>query len=139
MGIVRRELLRQLAASTAVSILLPGSARSVTAPADASETVARLDRNENAYGMSERAKAAFHDALAWANRYPEESIEKMRGEIASLHGLEPDNITLGCGSTELLRMAAEAFLRPAQNLVMASPTFESIAYAAKFVGAEVRS
>jgi histidinol-phosphate aminotransferase len=36
-------------------------------------------------------------------------------------------------------MAAEACLAPGQNLVMASPTFESIAHAAKLTGADVRT
>jgi histidinol-phosphate aminotransferase len=138
MRIDRRELLRQFSTAAAASMLLPKVTKSVSA-LDAPGTVARLHRNENAYGMSERAKAAFHEASAWANRYPDDAIEKLRGAIATVHRVEPQNITLGCGSTELLRMAAESFLGPARNLVMASPTFESIAHAAKLVGAEVRT
>ena len=139
MRIYRRELLRQFGTATAASMFLPCVNQSVSAPAAVPETASRLDRNENAYGMSEKAKAAFRETLTWANRYPDEAIERLCGTIATVHGVEPENITLGCGSTELLRMAAEAFLGPAQNLVMASPTFGSIAFAAKLVGAEVRN
>jgi histidinol-phosphate aminotransferase len=138
MHIDRRELLRRLSTTAAASIILPDAAKSVSAPVDVPRAVARLDRNENAYGMSENARTAFQEALAVANRYPDEAIERLRDAIAAGHGIEPKNITLGCGSTELLQMAAEAFLGPNQNLVMASPTCESIAHAAQLVGAEVR-
>src|SRR6516225_3919600 len=139
MRIGRRELLRRFGSAAAASMLPPEVVRSVSSPVHASETVARLDRNENAYGMSDSAKAAFSEALDCANRYPDEQVEKLRSAIAATHGIEAQNITLGCGSTELLRMAAETFLAPTQNLVMASPTFPSIAYAAKLLGAEVRN
>jgi histidinol-phosphate aminotransferase len=139
MRIGRRELLRRFGSAAAASMLPPEVVRSVSSPVHASETVARLDRNENAYGMSDKAKAAFSEALDCANRYPDEQVEKLRSAIAATHGIEAQNITLGCGSTELLRMAAESFLAPTQNLVMASPTFPSIAYAAKLLGAEVRN
>jgi histidinol-phosphate aminotransferase len=139
MRIDRRELLRQFGAATAASVLLPGFAEAASPSADNAGIIARLDRNENAYGPSEKTKAAFHQALAGANRYADREIGNLRETIAAAHGVKPANVTLGCGSTELLRMAAEACLAPGQNLVMAAPTFRSIAHAAKLAGAEVRS
>jgi histidinol-phosphate aminotransferase len=139
MRIDRRELLRQFGTAAAATVFLPSVAEPVAAPADSSDVIARLDRNENAYGPSENAKEAFRQALSGANRYPEGEVEKLREAIAATHGVSPQNITLGCGSTELLRMAAEACLAPGQNIVMALPTFPSIGSAAKLTGAEVRN
>jgi len=51
--------------------------------------------------------------------------------------MRPENITLGCSSTEIMRMAAEICLGPGKTLVTASPTFDFIAHAASLVGAEV--
>jgi histidinol-phosphate aminotransferase len=138
MRIDRREMLRQFGTAALTSAFLPNIAEAGAAPADSSAHFLRLDRNENAYGPGEKARAAFHDALGSANRYPDEEVEKLRAAIAASHGVRPENITLGCGSTELLRMAAELQLGPAKNLVMASPAFESIANAARLIGAEVR-
>jgi histidinol-phosphate aminotransferase len=89
-------------------------------------------------GPSEKAKAAFHEAVADVNRYPGDDVENLRSSVAALHSVQPENITLGCGSSEILRMAAEACLVPGKSLVLASPTFESIAHSAKLIGAEVR-
>jgi histidinol-phosphate aminotransferase len=40
--------------------------------------------------------------------------------------LKPENIILGCGSTEILRAADDAFLDPTRNVVAAAPTFEAV-------------
>ena len=63
MRIDRRELLRQFG-TAAASVFLPGVVEPVPAPADSSDVIARLDRNENAYGPSENAKEAFRQALS---------------------------------------------------------------------------
>jgi histidinol-phosphate aminotransferase len=139
MRIDRRELLLQFGTAAAASVLWPRLVEPASVSADSASVVARLDRNENAYGPSEKAKAVFQETLAVANRYPADEIEKLRAAIAAFHEVQPKNVTLGCGSTEILRVAAEAFLSPGQNLVMASPTFESISHAAKLMGAEMRN
>lgn len=138
MRIDRRQMLRQFGTAALASAFLPTFAEEAAANPDSSKHFIRLDHNENAYGPGERAKAAFREALSEANRYPDENAEQLRAAIAASHGVQPENITLGCGSTELLRMAAEARLGPGKNLVMASPAFESIANAARLIGAEVR-
>jgi histidinol-phosphate aminotransferase len=40
--------------------------------------------------------------------------------------MKRENVILGCGSTEILRVADEAFLGPGKNVVAAEPTFESV-------------
>lgn len=139
MRIYRRELLQQLGATAAASAFLPALGKSPFPEGESSGRLVRLDRNESPYGPCEKAKAAFHDAVAEANRYPSNEVESLRAAVAALHGVKPDNITLGCGSTEVLRMTADAFLEPGRNLVIASPTFGFIADAARVAGAEVRS
>jgi histidinol-phosphate aminotransferase len=48
-------------------------------------------------------------------------------------------VILGCGSTEILRVACCAFLGPGKQLVQASPTFEAIEAYARVAGAQVAS
>jgi histidinol-phosphate aminotransferase len=139
MQIYRRELLRRLGTAAAVSAFWPPLVESASLAGDSSPRLVRLDRNESAYGPCEKATAACREAFADANRFPGKDVENLRAAIAASHGVQPDNITLGCGSTELLRMTAEASLGPGKTLVMASPTFDSIADAARVLGAEVRS
>ena len=72
MCIDRRELLRQLGAVTAATAFFPRLAESTEETADSRARLVRLNRNEGAYGPGDKAKAAFQQALAHANRYPAE-------------------------------------------------------------------
>lgn len=76
------------------------------------------------------------DSLDLANRYPD-SVDFLREAIAKAHAVKPEQVVLGCGSSELLQMAAAAFLGPGRKLIMASPTFELIARFARKAGAEI--
>lgn len=137
MYIHRRELLRQFGAGAAAAFL-PPFGEPPALPADLPGRLVRLNRNESAYGPCVKAKAAFRDAITEVNRFPDD-VEDLRAAVATLHGVQPENITLGCGSTEILSMAAEACLGPGKCLVLANPTFDVISNAARTLGAEVRA
>jgi len=99
----------------------------------------RLDNNENVYGPSRKTVAAIRAALGSANRYPFNEYDGLIDRIASFHKVKPEQILLGCGSSEILRLAAAAFLGPGKQLIQASPTFESMDHYARSAGAEVTS
>lgn len=139
MRIHRRELFRQFGTAAAATALFPGVTQSAPAAEDPYPRQVRLNRNESAYGPSEKAKVAFELAVTEVSRYPGEEVENLRSELASAHGVQPENITIGCGSTEIMRMAAEVCLGPRKALVAASPTFEFIIQAARLLGAPIRS
>lgn len=139
MRIHRRELLREFATVAAASTFLPTIAEAASPTGDSLKRLVRLDHNESPYGPCEKARAVFYEAVTEVNRYPGDDVENLRVAIAAAHGVQVDNVTLGCGSTEVLRMTTDAFLGPGKNLVLASPTFEFIANAARLLGAEVRS
>ena len=92
----------------------------------APEGAIHLNFNENPYGPSPRALEALATCGAVASRYPDGLYLKMRDALAQIHGVERENIMLGCGSTEILCVADEAFLGPGKNLVVAEPTFEAV-------------
>src|SRR5919201_1978283 len=69
-----------------------------------------LDSNENAYGPSAKVQTAMHTALRLANRYPIEAHHSLLEQIAAFHRVSPEQVMVGCGSTEILRMCAFAFL-----------------------------
>lgn len=139
MRIRRRQLLRQFGAAGAATAFFPAFAESAPSAADSPTRIVRLNRNESAYGPRERVKAAFQEAFTEVNRYPSEEAENLRAGVAEVHGVRPENITLGCSSTEIMRLAAETCLGLGKTLVTTSPTFDFIAHAERLVAAEVRS
>jgi histidinol-phosphate aminotransferase len=71
------------------------------------------------------------------NRYPDSDYRPLAERIADFHKIKPNEVTLGCGSREVLRMAAAAFLSRHKTLVLASPSFGQVADLAKRVDAQV--
>ena len=53
------------------------------------------------------------------------------------HGIKPEQIVVGCGSSDVLRMAASAFLVPGATLIMAAPTCDLIAKYGRSSGATI--
>src|SRR6266849_1707612 len=116
MPISRRALLRQIGVSAVASAavpalpdLCPPIARSA---ASGESALIRLDKNENAYGPSQKSVEAMQSSLTLLNRYPN-------------------------SETENLGMAGAAFLRPGKKLILASPTFDAVADIVSNLGAEV--
>jgi histidinol-phosphate aminotransferase len=130
----RREFSRRVAASVGMTLVAPSvlAAKNSTAPREAAATdaaadgVIRLNYNENAYGPSPKAREAFAGCAGAAARYPDEAHQQVRDALAQMHGVKRENILLGCGSTEILRVADMAFLGAGKNLVAAEPTFEAV-------------
>src|SRR5580658_10249645 len=86
----------------------------------------RLNFNENPYGTSPKARAALADCGSISNRYPADAYPPVIAALAQNHQVTPVNIILGCGSTEILRAADNAFLDSSRNVVAPAPTFESV-------------
>jgi histidinol-phosphate aminotransferase len=143
MNLNRRNLLKQLGAGIAASsVIAPQHASAVDIRESAPDSKVssqhrepiRLDRNENAYGASQKAIAAMQEAAKGSSHYPDSSV--LQKTIAvhhndatsrAHHGIEPEQIVVGCGSSDVLRMAASAFLVPGATLIMAVPTCDIIA------------
>jgi histidinol-phosphate aminotransferase len=94
-----------------------------------------LNSNENPYGPSERALEAARRAGSVANRYPDALEDEARAAIAKHHQVAPEQIVLGCGSSEILQMADLAFTGPGRTAVVAEPTFEAVLLYARAIQA----
>ncbi len=101
--------------------------------------VIALNSNENPYGPARAAIDAFAKAYDVANRYPAKTEDALREAIAARHGVKPENVLVGCGSGETLKMATEAYTSDSRHLVTASPTFEQPATAMQRLGRPIKA
>ena len=76
---------------------------------------------------------SFH--LAW--RYPDEYADMLTEELATLNSVPAEQILLGDGSGEILKLSAAAFTGNDKKIVIGNPTFEAIARHAGVANAEV--
>lgn len=107
-------------------------------PKPAVSSIVRLSSNENPYGPSPKALKAITDAFGLACRYPDEHADLLVEALAKAEGVNGEQILIGAGSGEILRICAAAFTgREEGKLVVADPTFEAIAGHASRRGAEI--
>jgi len=140
MNLSRRAFARVAGAGAAAAVLPSIAAlRPLLAVKSATSEIVRLSANENPYGPSAAALEAMRLAFAQAWRYPDEAQDELLDTIAKLHSVSRDQVLLGDGSSEILKLAAACFTGPSRKVVMASPTFEAIGNYGRAAGAEVVS
>ena len=96
----------------------------------------RIDSNENPYGPSSKALEAMSRSQRVSARYPDALEDEVGTALARLHGVSPEQVILGCGSGEVLKMADMAFLGADKKVVAAEPTFEAVLAFARVTRAE---
>jgi histidinol-phosphate aminotransferase len=138
-SISRRRFTELLAATAAAAFVRPvPSFGAKSATASTIHGVVRLSANENPYGPSPKAVQAMQDAFVLACRYPDEQNDLLIAKLAKMNRVAPEQILLGDGSSEILKLCAETFTGSNRgSLVSADPTFEAILQHAKVTGAEV--
>jgi histidinol-phosphate aminotransferase len=147
-SISRRKFAQLLGAGAACAVARPAISFAAPPAAETSTAgIVRLSSNENPYGPSATALKAMTDSFNLACRYPDEHAASLIETLAKINGVSRDQILLGDGSGEILKIAAEAFTGPmasAKNgsagrgkLIVGDPTFEAILAHAKIYGADV--
>jgi histidinol-phosphate aminotransferase len=100
-----------------------------------------LASNENPLGPGTKAleavRAAYGPQGALPGRYPFAIEDELIAALARKNGVKPENILLGCGSTQILRTSAQVFTSKTRPLVGSIPTYEECAGYAALIGSPV--
>src|SRR6266566_2818470 len=141
--ISRRKFAQLLGIGAAAAVVRPPVSfakptQSVTTPLTEAGGIVRLSANENPYGPCPKALQAITDSFGLACRYPDEHNNVLIDKLAKLNSVNHDEVLLGDGSGEILKLCAETFTGPQNGkLVAANPTFEAILNNASANRAEV--
>jgi histidinol-phosphate aminotransferase len=138
--ISRRHFAHLLGAGAAAALVRPKLSFAKENPPVALKTsIVRLSANENPYGPSAKALKAMTDTFSITCRYPDEHAEGLVDALAKLNNVSRDQVLLGDGSGEILKLCAEAFTGLQSGpLVAADPTFEAILNHSSINGAQVK-
>ena len=85
----------------------------------------KLASNENPYPPAQPVIEAITAAVTGVNRYPDHLAVELRHTIANWIGVEPDQVTAGCGSVGLLRQICMAYVDPGDEVVYPWLSFEA--------------
>jgi histidinol-phosphate aminotransferase len=100
-----------------------------------------LASNENPTGPGKVVLDAVRDAFGPSGARPgryDGSAPALIEAIASRQGVKPENVVLGCGSTQILRTCTHLFTSKSRPLVGTIPTYEECAGYAEMMGHPVR-
>ena len=95
----------------------------------------KLASNENPLGPSPKGMEAARAVLAESHRYPDGGTLRLREKIAALHGVSPDEIFIGLGSSEIIDVAARTLLGPGKIGLTAEGTYAPFSIAIRASGA----
>jgi threonine-phosphate decarboxylase len=90
----------------------------------------------NPIGPPAAARKAFWKSYGEVSRYPDPYGAELRQALANRHGVEPDELLVGNGSTQLIYLLCTV-MKPRKALVVA-PAFSEYANALTLVGATIR-
>jgi histidinol-phosphate aminotransferase len=99
--------------------------------------IVKLASNENPLGCAPAAAHAIARAAATAQLYPDFDSFELREAIGRHVSLPSDHVLPGAGSSELIVMAARAFLDAAHSAVIPQYSFQAYAGAVKSVASNV--
>lgn len=106
---------------------LVGSALGTVQQAQASADVpVRLNHNENRFGPSAKARDALLGIQDQAWKYAYDEATVLVNLIADREGVGPENVILGAGSRELLKLAAILHGAPGKEVIAARPTYSML-------------
>lgn len=98
-----------------------------------------LSGNENPLGPSPLALAALHRVTHLVQRYPDKEGRALRERLGQRCGVGAAQIVLGNGASELIDLAARAWLQPGDEMLLPQPAFPSYRAAALRAGAKLVS
>jgi histidinol-phosphate aminotransferase len=97
----------------------------------------KLASNENPLGPSPKGIAAARAVLEDSNRYPDGGTHALRQTLAERHGVSPEEVFIGLGSSELIDLAARVLLRPGVQGLTSEGTYAPFSVAIRASGAEL--
>lgn len=100
------------------------------------ERIVKLASNEGAFGPLPEAVEAYEGVAGDLHRYPDGAGERLRAALGTLHGLPPEQVVLGNGADELIRLCGAAALDAGDAAVFPWPSFPSYLSAAACHGAD---
>jgi histidinol-phosphate aminotransferase len=146
MSLTRRSFVRTTGLSGAALLALRRTAFAYQAPAAGAPPLPPprllLHNNENPAGPGEAVLSAVRSGLkdgGPAGRYPFKGSEDLVKAIADRYAVKPENVALGCGSTQIITSAVQMLTSTGKPLVSGIPSYEEAMEYAERIGTPVRA
>ncbi|HRW12842.1 MAG TPA: histidinol-phosphate transaminase [Syntrophomonas sp.] len=100
------------------------------------DNIIKMASNENPLGPSPLAMQAITKALPDIYLYPDGNCYELKRGLAAFYQIPANQIIIGNGSDELLKLIAEAFICKDDEVIFAQPTFSEYEFVSLIMGAQ---
>lgn len=100
------------------------------------DDIIKLASNENPLGPSPLGQKAFSQLVGQLHIYPDANCFRLKQKLSELLDYNPQGLLIGNGSDELLKLLAETFLNPGDEIIFAQPSFAEYEFTATIMGAK---
>jgi len=101
--------------------------------------VHKLASNENIMGPSPLALEAVARSAAGINYYPDGGCYYLAEALAAKHGVAPEQIVIGNGTDEIIRLVCNVLLNPEAEVIFGHPSFVMYTISSNVMGARVKA
>lgn len=99
------------------------------------DDIIKLASNENPLGPSPLGQKAFSEIVDKLHIYPDANCFRLKQKLSQMLDYDPQGLLVGNGSDELLKLLAETFLNPGDEIIFAQPSFAEYEFTATIMGA----
>lgn len=101
------------------------------------EGIEDYSHNLNPFGPPEDISELLAAAGSEIGHYPDDSCSELKETISKAYGVREENITVGSGSSDIIRNFPNTFLAPGEKVLIPRPSFAEYAHQCRIAGAEV--
>lgn len=87
------------------------------------DRVIKLASNENPLPVPRHVVDAVNRSISSFNSYPDSDSYYLRERLAAYNRIDKNNVIVGAGSVELIRMIVKCFLKPGETVLTSKKTF----------------
>ncbi len=100
------------------------------------EDIIKMASNENPLGPSPQAIEALRDSLNTIHFYPDSNCFYLKQRLITFLGIQDNQLMIGNGSDELLKLLVETFINRGDEVIFGSPSFSEYEFTATIMGAK---
>jgi len=101
------------------------------------EGVEDFSHNLNPFGPPECLADIVETALSEIGHYPDDSCAELKETVAKAFNIGVDCISVGAGSSDIIRNVPNTFFNPGDKVVINRPSFAEYAQQCRIVGADI--
>lgn len=98
--------------------------------------IVKLASNENPLGPSPLAVQSMTEEIKRVNLYPDGSALELRRALAHKHGANMEQILIGSGGEQIIKLIAQTFINEGEEVIFADPSFGLYEIMSTHIGAK---